>query len=335
MDFETIKVDDFEKVVRFHCPSFDADTNFTAYIAVHSTTLGPALGGCRLRNYDSDEDALQDALRLAKGMTYKNAAAGLWFGGGKCVVRAKRATPHIMRALGGCIDLMGGRYITAEDVGTSLTEMAEIATQTKYVVRGTRGDASEHTYMGLFHCIHHLPAFMNWPEYRNTAVWVQGLGKVGWGLCEMLAINGYNVYVSDLIQDRVDHAVSEFKVQQYDESLAEKIDIYAPCAMGQVIRKDNIETVRFPVICGSANNQLETDDLAERLKQRGILYCPDFLVNAGGVIGAAGEIDNQPEGEVTEHVMSLGVILENAVEMAKFADTTPLEMAKALAVARL
>jgi glutamate dehydrogenase/leucine dehydrogenase len=175
-------------------------------------------------------------------------------------------------------------------------------------------------------------------DHIGLKVWVQGLGKVGWGLIERLANSVrpfFDLYVSDLIPDRVAAACTKFGAIEYTPDMATEIQVYAPCAMGQVIRADNVDDVKFPVICGCANNQLETDELAQILHDRGLLYCPDFLVNAGGVISAASEITGYDEKAVRQSVIDRGACLTKTFKMAEHENTTPLEMAKLLAYLRL
>lgn len=319
----------YEKVVHFR----DEDLGFSCYIAIHSTQLGPALGGCRVKRYNSEPDALNDALRLSQGMTFKNAAAGLHYGGGKCVVDALKPTPEIMRRVGEAVETFNGQYITAEDVGTHLDDMKFIAEKTKHVVLGVNGDSSIWTAHGVHNCIKRLPFLLG---HMHASVWVQGLGKVGWQLAKLLEIDGYKVFVSDIDEDKVERFIKATdNVEKYDDSKADQIAVYAPCAMGNVVTSRNVDTIKFQAICGSANNQLETDDLAEKLQARGILYCPDFIVNAGGVIAATCEVDGKDEGKVLEHVSELGTVLENIVTMAKYANATPLAIAIGAAIARL
>lgn len=323
---EYVTVKGYEDIFHF------TGTDFSAYIALHSTKLGPALGGCRLKRYASDDAALEDALLLSRGMSYKNSLAGLNFGGGKCVVNADAATPEIMRLVGKAVESLKGMYITAEDVGTTVADMKFAAEETKHIASlGAVGDPSPWTALGLLQCI--LTA-ADYVGMSAPNVWVQGLGKVGMELTELLSVNGYKVYVSDLNWDRVNDAVSEFDARPYTDSLADNIDIYAPCAMGQVVTSLNVGTMKFPVICGSANNQLEHDFLADVLKQSHVLYCPDFLVNAGGVIAAGSEITGYEEHEVNDRIYGISGVLDHLLYLSEHLNATPLRLALGLAEAR-
>jgi leucine dehydrogenase len=337
MFIERLDATGYEEVYHF------TDIDFSAFIAIHNTRLGPALGGCRIKPYESDGQALQDVLLLAKGMTLKNSLAGLDYGGGKMVVNATDPTRDRMHLVGEAVETLKGRYLTADDVGTTIDDMKIAAQRTRYVATlgkdALPGDPSPWTALGVFHCILAAVTYRNMPnDDTSLKIWVQGLGKVGWGLIERLANSGppfFDLHVSDLIPDRVAAACTKFCATEYTPDMATEIQVYAPCAMGQVIRVDNIDDIRFPIICGCANNQLEIDEVAQILHDRGFLYCPDFLVNAGGVISAASEISGYDERAVRQSVIDRGDCLTKIFKMAEHENTTPLEMAKKLAHSRL
>jgi leucine dehydrogenase len=326
---ERIPVDGYNTVIHF------TDTNFSAFIALHDLQLGVALGGCRIKPYANDQEALEDALRLSKGMSYKNSLAGLKFGGGKCVVNAEHATPELMHKIGEAVEYMDGQYVTAEDVGTSVEDIRVLSEKTSFVASlGHAGDPSPWTAIGVFEAIEAARAYMGWEDSYSPSVWLQGLGKVGWDLAERLHHDGYQLYVSDLNQDRVDEAVAAFGAWIYDENdpdMCNEIDIYAPCAMGNVIRWDNIQDIDFPVICGSANNQLESDELADELYRSHVVYCPDYLVNAGGVIALAAEQTVFSMDNVLVKVKQRGDLLTLVLETAELLNMPPLRVANALA----
>jgi leucine dehydrogenase len=334
---ERLDVTGYEEVYRF------TDTDFSAFIAIHNTQLGPALGGCRIKRYESDGQALRDVLLLAKGMTLKNSLAGLDYGGGKMIVNAPHPTRNRMHLVGEAVETLQGRYLTADDVGTTIDDMKIAAQRTRYVAT-LGGDAlpgapSPWTALGVFHCILAAVAYRGMQNAdTGLKIWVQGLGKVGWGLIERLANSErrvFDVYVSDLLPERVAAACTKFGATEYTPDKAVQMHIYAPCAMGQVIRVDNVHNIKFPVICGCANNQLETDELAQILHDRGLLYCPDFLVNAGGVISAASEITGYDERAVRQRVIDRGVCLIETFKLAEDENTTPLGIANFLAHSRL
>lgn len=323
---EQLLLDGYEKVYQY------IDDSFRAFIAIHSTRLGPALGGCRVRSYHSDEDALSDVLKLARGMTYKNAAAGLNFGGGKCVVNALASTPEIMLKVGEIVEELGGSYITAEDVGTTLQDMQIIREKTSHVI--TKGDGSPWTALGVFSCIQAVRPLI-YTTGTPIAVWVEGLGKVGWDLCERLHKAGYDpLYVSDIRTELVEAAINTFHAKPYMGE-SDDIDVYAPCALGGVVNEDNIDQIFFPIICGSANNQLASDDLAEQLQQLGVIYCPDYIVNAGGVIAAAAEISEIDEHKLRENVIDIGEVLMNCLVLGDKNNKSPLWGAQKLVSIRL
>jgi leucine dehydrogenase len=293
-----------EEVVYFNDPS----SGLRAIIAIHSTALGPALGGTRFYPYASEADALQDVLRLARGMTYKAAAAGLDLGGGKAVIIGdprRSKSEELMRAYGRFIASLGGRYITAEDVGTTSHDMDMIRCETRFVTgvsqsMGGSGDPSPITaygvYLSMLAC-----AEDSWHQHslQGRRVAVQGAGKVGYALVKLLVEEGNaKVIVSDTDVDSLARVVRDFGVQTVppDQIYAVECDVFAPCAMGGIINDDTIPKLRCSVVAGSANNQLERPDHGKTLAELGIRYAPDFVVNAGGLINVADELQGyQPE----------------------------------------
>jgi leucine dehydrogenase len=289
--------DEYEEVVFFH----DPPTGLRAIVAIHSTTLGPALGGTRFYPFATEEDALRDVLRLARGMTYKAAAAGLDLGGGKAVIIGdprRIKTEELLRAYGRFIDSLGGRYITAEDIGTARDDMDVIRRETRYVTGvapefGGSGDPSPVTawgvYLGIVACCEEA-----WQEHSvdGRRVAVQGVGKVGYHLVKHLVENGASVIVSDVDVDTVARAVRDFGVEtaEPEKIHAEECDIFAPCALGGIIRDDTIPELKCRVVAGSANNQLERPEHGEVLASQGILYAPDYVINAGGLINVSDEL---------------------------------------------
>jgi leucine dehydrogenase len=275
----------------------DPETGLRAIIAVHDTSRGPALGGCRMWDYASEDHAVEDALRLSRGMTYKNALADLPFGGGKSVIigNARTAkTPGLMAAMGRAVDRLAGRYIIAEDVGTSVDDMAVIRGVTRHVagLRDGSGDPSPATARGVFVGI---KATVQHRLRRNSLdglrVSVQGLGHVGWDLCRQLAAEGARLSVSDIRPEAVERAVESFGATPV---AAERIfdvgaDVFAPCALGAVIDDGTLPRLKVAIVAGSANNQLAEARHGVELARRGILYAPDFVINAGGVINISHE----------------------------------------------
>ncbi len=280
--------------VSFH---HDPATGLKAIIAIHDTTLGPALGGCRMWAYASEAEAVTDALRLSQGMTYKSALAGLKFGGGKSVIigNAKAdKSPELMRAMGSAVERLGGRYIVAEDVGVGTADVTEMATRTSHVagLPGQGGDPSPATAYGVYMGIRAAVAFR---QRRNSLdgvrVAVQGLGNVGRNLCGYLAEDGADLTVADINPDAVSQAVSSFgaRTTSADRIHAADVDVYAPCALGAVINDTTVDEIRATVVAGSANNQLSEARHGAELARRGILYAPDYVINAGGIINIAHE----------------------------------------------
>jgi leucine dehydrogenase len=279
----------------------DAETGLRSFIALHSTRLGPAAGGLRMRVYDSDEAALADVLNLSRGMSYKNAAAGLPLGGGKAVIMGDPATdktPALLRAMGRAIDALGGRYWTAEDMGMSPADMAEIARATRHVAgrddgQHASGDPSPVTARGVAAAMRAGAARL-WgsDDLRGRHVAVQGLGHVGWHLCRILHEAGARLSVADMAPARAATTAREFgaEVVVPDAILSAEADILAPCAIGGVLNAGTIPDIRARMVCGAANNQLATPQDADRLHARDILYLPDYVANGGGIINVSAEI---------------------------------------------
>jgi leucine dehydrogenase len=277
----------------------DDTVGYRGIIAIHDTTLGPALGGTRFWNYASDDEAIVDALRLARGMTYKNAVAGLNLGGGKSVIIGDNRTTKremIFRAHGRFVESLGGRYVTAEDVGTSTADMDFVHMETDYVagLANKSGDPSPVTARGVFRSIE-ASAKHRWgsSSLEGKTVTVQGMGNVGTYLCKELHAVGAKHIVSDIRPEKVKKAVDEFgaKAVEGDAIYEAKADIFAPCALGAIINDQTLPKLKVEIVCGGANNVLhEPAKHGEALEKRGILYAPDFVANAGGVINVYGEL---------------------------------------------
>lgn len=284
----------FERLVM----ATDPQAGLRALICVHSTVLGPAAGGCRMWTYQSDADAIADVTRLARGMTYKNAMADLGLGGGKAVIignARQDKTPQMMRAFGAAVDALNGSYWTAEDVGISPADMAHAAEATRYAVglSGGSGDPSPWTAEGVFRCMKVGAAYVfGSDDLKGRRVLVQGLGHVGRALAGKLAASGAELIVADIATDATTEAARELgaTICAPDAVMSVDMDIFAPCALGGVLTEAAADRIGARLICGAANNQLATSDVAGRLAGRGITYLPDYVVNAGGIISVASEI---------------------------------------------
>ncbi len=287
--FDAPDFDDHEQVVFGR----DADAGLKAIIAVHDTTLGPALGGCRMWPYASEGEALADALRLSRAMTFKHALAGTGQGGGKAVVIGDPKvgkSPALLRALGRFIDTLGGRYVTAEDVGTSVADMDELRRTTRHVAgfaKGGSGDPSPATAYGVFcgikAAVRHK---LGRDDLGGLRVAVQGLGHVGYALCGHLHEAGARLFVADIDDDASQRAVDAYSAVAAapDEIHALDVDVFAPCALGGALNDFTIPHIKAPIVAGGANNQLARESHGQELAARGILYAPDYVINAGGVI---------------------------------------------------
>ncbi|MEK5232416.1 Glu/Leu/Phe/Val dehydrogenase [Lysinibacillus sp. FSL K6-0232] len=295
--FKYMEKYDYEQLV--FCQ--DEASGLKAVIAIHDTTLGPALGGARMWTYASEENAIEDALRLARGMTYKNAAAGLNLGGGKTVIIGdpfKDKNEEMFRALGRFIQGLNGRYITAEDVGTTVTDMDLIHEETNYVTGispafGSSGNPSPVTAYGVYRGMKAAAkeAFGS-DSLEGLKVSVQGLGNVAYKLCEYLHNEGAKLVVTDINQAAIDRVVTDFGAIAVapDEIYAQEVDIFSPCALGAILNDETIPQLKAKVIAGSANNQLKDSRHGDVLHELGIVYAPDYVINAGGVINVADEL---------------------------------------------
>jgi leucine dehydrogenase len=298
MIFDTITHTGHEEVVFCH----NKDAGLKAIIAIHNTVLGPSLGGLRMWPYKSEQEAVNDVLRLSRGMTYKNAVAGLNIGGGKAVIigdPAKDKSEALFRAFGRFVNSLNGRYITAEDVGIDVNDMEHVFRETEFVtgvhqVHGGSGDPSPFTAYGT---IQGLMAALN-AKFGNEDIGkyryaVQGAGHVGMEFIKLLREHGAKVYVTDINKELVDKAVREHGCTAVglDEIYDTDAEVYSPCALGGTVNETTLPRLKCQIICGAANNQLANEAIGDEVEKRGILYAPDYAVNAGGVMNVSLEID--------------------------------------------
>lgn len=279
----------------------DKDSGLKAIIGIHSTVLGPSLGGCRMWNYTDEAAALRDVLRLSRGMTYKAAVANLKLGGGKAVIigdSRTQKTPELLKAFGRAVEYLGGRYITAEDVGIKVQDVDLMRTQTKHAVGGSNeggsGDPSIMTAFGVFQGMKAaIKAAGIGDSFEGIRVAVQGVGNVGYHLCSYLSNAGAKLIVTDIYPNQIERVVQEFGATEVapDAIYAVDCDVFAPCALGAILNAKTIPTLTCKVIAGAANNQLETESNGFDLFKRGIVYAPDYAINAGGLINVSAELD--------------------------------------------
>ncbi len=312
--------------------AYDRPSGLKAVIAIHDTTLGPALGGCRMWNYASEEEAVTDALRLARGMTYKAAAAGLNLGGGKAVIIGDpkvHKTEALLRAFGRAVESLNGRYITAEDVGTAVWDMEYIRVETRYVtgltkVKGGSGDPSPVTAYGVYKG---MKACARWVfegnSLRNRKVAVQGAGHVGYNLAKHLTEEGAQVFVCDIDPDSASKVRDDFgaTVVEPDKIYDLDVDIFAPCALGGVINDDTINRLKCRIIAGAANNQLKDEvKHGKLLHEKGICYAPDFVINAGGLMNVYEELEGYNRERALQKVSQLYDAITNILQTSKDED---------------
>lgn len=321
--------DDHEQVVFCH----DRSAGLKAIIAIHNTNRGPSLGGCRMWSYTSEEEALHDVLRLSRGMTYKSAMAHLDLGGGKAVVIGNARTDKteaLLRALGRYVDTLGGRYIIAEDAGTSVEDMRVIGQVTQHVVGiadkvtgegGMRsGDPSPATAYGVFIGLRAAVKYhLQRDDVDGLRVAVQGVGHVGYRVAKYLHEAGARLWVSDIYDDQAERAGADLQATVvapegiYDQD----VDVFAPCALGAVINDDTLPRLRAKVIAGAANNQLAEDRHGEELMRREILYAPDYVINAGGLIDVAHERIGYDRERMLRHIERIDDTLMEIFERAE------------------
>ena len=307
----------------------DEPTGLCAIIAIHSTALGPAAGGTRLWTYANDDEALYDVLRLSQGMSYKNAMAGLKFGGGKAVIMKTAdfdGNDALFERFGEFVETLGGDYVTAEDVGMSVEIMETIARRTRFVSGlplqsgKAGGDPSPKTAYGIY-CgiLAAVKARLGRDDLEGLRVAVQGVGHVGYYLCKLLHEASATLVVSDMDQTRVDRVCGEFSAEPVGsaEVLDADVDVLAPCALGAILHEESIPGIKARIIAGGANNQLRSPEDGQRLADAGILYAPDYVINAGGIINVAceyfGDVD---DAGVTDLVAQIGPRLAGIFEEA-------------------
>ncbi|HHZ10802.1 MAG TPA: Glu/Leu/Phe/Val dehydrogenase [Rhizobiales bacterium] len=324
----------------------DEARGLTAIVAVHSTALGPALGGTRIWPHPSFEAALTDALRLSRGMTDKAAVAGLPLGGGKAVIMAdprRDKTPDLLEAYAEMLTALAGQYYTAEDVGMTLADadfLGERAPNVAGTTRGSSGDPSPFTARGVFLGLKEaMRRRCGSPELEGVTVAVQGLGSVGWTLADALHGEGARLIVADLDRSRAEKAATVFgaAVTEPDRIHAADADVYAPCALGGVLSASTIPEIRATIVAGAANNQLATAEDAEHLAAHGILHAPDFVINAGGLINVAAEIfsGGYDGAAAMEKVACIPATLAAIFDRSEAEGRTPDAVARAIAAERV
>ncbi len=340
--FKEISSRGHEQVAFFNFP----EVGLKAIVGIHSTALGPALGGCRMRLYEDESKAIDDALRLSEGMSYKNSLAGMDLGGGKSVIiadpRMQQGRRELFLKFAECLNNLMGRYITAEDMGTSVSDVMIMREKTKHICgielsEGGSGDPSPWTARGVFLGIQAaLEHVFGSADFAKRKITVQGVGHVGYHTVKNLVEAGAEVVVTDTVKEAVDAVVKEFGVKAVgiEEIYDEECDVYAPCAIGQTVNALTIGRLKCKIIAGAANNQLINESIYNEIIGKNILYCPDFAVNAGGVINVGAEY--RPGGwnkewvaqKVDQIYHTTHKILEESKTRKKFTEVVALELAR-------
>lgn len=334
---------DFDEHEAVHFITNDA-CGLRAIIAVHSTHLGPAAGGCRFWHYAKDEDALVDALRLSRGMSYKNAMAGLPLGGGKSVILAdaeRTKTPDMLHAFGKAVNELSGRYITAEDVGVNVADMIEVRRTTQYVAGlpnsegDVGGDPGPHTSLGVFLGIKAAAQRgLGKDSLNGLHIALQGAGSVASGVALHACAEGARLSIADVDEQKAAKLAERVggKVVSADEILGLDADILSPCALGAILNETTVAALKVPVVAGGANNQLATPEDGERLHQRGILYAPDYVINAGGIINVCTEYLGDGDASlVRKRIEGIPVRLEQIWAESQESGRDPAAVADAMA----
>jgi len=343
--FEEMQTKEHEQIV--YC--YDRPTGLKAIIAIHNTVLGPALGGCRMWPYENEESALYDALRLSRGMTYKSAVAGLNLGGGKAVIIGDAKTMKceaLFRAFGRFVESLAGRYITAEDVGTSVSDMEWVRAETDYVTGisralGGSGDPSPVTAFGVYHGMRAaLKKVFGSDSLVGRTIALQGVGQVGFYLIGHLLSAGAKVIAADIDADKIKRTDS-----QYDGAVSflppndiydVECDVFAPCALGGTVNAKTIPRLRCRIVAGCANNVLENEDLdGPALVERKILYVPDYVISAGGIINVSTELDGHTRKHATNKAAGIFDIVSQLLAIAETEKISTLKAANALAERRM
>ncbi|MCW8092881.1 Glu/Leu/Phe/Val dehydrogenase dimerization domain-containing protein [Alteromonas sp. ASW11-130] len=344
--FDHPEFDKHEHVAFYH----DEEAGLKAIIAVHNTNLGPALGGCRMWPYINSAEALNDVLRLSKGMTYKAAMANLKLGGGKSVIIGdprKMKTPAMMRAMGKFVDSLGGKYFTAEDSGIAVSDLQEMATQSKFIA-GTSakyhyagetpdGNPAPSTAYGVFVGLRSTVEYAFNSDLKGVKVAIQGMGHVGYRLAKHLHDAGAELFVTDIYPDGIERAVQELGATAIapEDIYGLDVDVIAPCAMGASINDETLPDIKAKVIAGAANNQLAREEMGELLRKRGILYAPDYVINAGGVIDIYHQrMEHSSNEAMRNHIEEIGVTLKEIFERAEQEEKATNRVANVIAQER-
>lgn len=341
--FGQLSFDNHEQIVFCN----DKDTGLKAIIGIHNTVLGPALGGTRMWNYASEWEALNDVLRLSRGMTFKSAVTGLNLGGGKAVIigdAKTQKTPELMLKFGEFVHSLGGKYITAEDVGMATSDMDLVRTVTPYVTgisesKGGAGNPSPITAFGVFMGMKAAVKFKFGTDLlEDKVVYVEGIGNVGEALVENLSNEGAKVYISDINRELLEEVRDKYGATIYEGKnlYAEEMDVYAPCALGATVNDTTISQLKTKIIAGSANNQLADEQKhGKMLQEKGIVYAPDFLINAGGIINVYAELENYDRKEIIRKTENIYNTTLEILKKAELENITTHQAAFNVAQARI
>ena len=321
-----------------------SETGLKAIIAIHSTTLGPALGGCRMLDYESEEMALEDVLRLSEAMSYKAAMAGLPLGGGKSVIIGnpeRIKSPELLWAFGSHIEALKGRYIGGKDMGINTQDLQYMSDQSSYILgrpvaRGGVGDPSRSTAQGVYYGIKKAVKWrLKKDSLKGVKVLIHGLGAVGWSLMELLQPEGVELMIHDIksaVIDKVKKKFPDIQVLSLEQLWNSPCDVFAPCSIGGIINEKTVKALQCSIIAGGANNQLSDVSIEEKLKEKNILYIPDFIINSGGLIYISSYLSPKKSNEWIENkILGIGQTIERLFELSSTEGKTLGQMAILLA----
>ena len=340
--FEKLKQGEYENLILCH----DRDSGLKAVIAIHDTSLGPALGGCRMWNYSTEEDAIIDVMRLAKAMTYKSAMAEIKHGGGKAVIIGdpyKDKNASLLKAFGKFVNRLNGLYITAEDVGIRPEDIEQISQTTSFTVgkpvsKGGSGSPSWATAFGVFNGIKACLKFVYGSEnLTGIPIVIQGVGSVGYDLARYLAENRADLYISDIDKEKAKKIAHLLKTKVCDPDEIFDIDctVFSPCALGGIINDETIPRLKCKIIAGAANNQLLEERHGEVLHKKGVLYAPDYVINAGGLINVSEKLVGYSRDRVTGKVKRISDRLSHLFKVSKAGGISTLSAANRIAEQRI
>ena len=308
----------------------DNKTGIKSLVAIHDSSKGPAIGGCRFKEYDSFAEGLNDVLRLSRGMTHKNNVAQIPFGGGKAIIfKETNKSNHLLKSFANFLNLLEGQYISAEDIGISLEDIRLVKKYTKFVFDNI--DPGPYTAKGIYYVIREAIDFCFSESLTDKKISIQGAGSVGKKLAEHLANDGAKVYISDIDKSKLED-IDNPNIRCIDDAFSFECDVFSPCALGALFDKSSIKSLNCKIIAGGANNQLQDSSIAADLHHRGIIYIPDILINSGGAIGLTKDLMKRNEVETESNLMNIAYRVRECLTESQEKSISPLDTMKELII---